>query len=298
LSTLHEAVIAKAVELHLRERGVPPVPFVWAVTGSVARREAVPSSDLDTLLAWDGDDDDPDVRRWMRSFASDVLVTLGACGLAHDVNGVRADDPRFSRSVQAWRSAIAAWAADPWADQADIYLAAVGDARPVWGHAVWRPVAESTTAAHARAPVRSALHRVATAHHPPTGFVRDLVIESSGEHAGTVDLKRGGLVPIASIGRYLGALLPGNPLASADRIRAAAQRGLLGADDAHDLVDALDHIQSLRLGRQASALAAGGDADDHVRPEDLSTLQRRSLRDAFRIVARVQRSLPSPVARP
>ncbi|MGE3812729.1 MAG: putative nucleotidyltransferase substrate binding domain-containing protein [Candidatus Nanopelagicales bacterium] len=298
LSTLQEAVAAKAVELHLRSRGVPPAPFVWAVTGSVARREAVLSSDLDTLLAWEGDDADAEVRRWMRSFAADVLATLGACGLAHDVNGVRADDPRFSRSVDAWREALAGWAADPWSDQADIYLAAVGDARPVWGHAVWGAVAPAVAAAHARASVRTALHRVATSHHPPTGFIRDLVIESSGEHAGSVDLKRGGLLPVASLGRYLAALLPGRPLATSDRLRSAVHRGLIAADDAHDLADALDHIQALRLAHQAAEVAAGLDPDDHVRPDELSTLQRRSLRDAFRIVARVQRALPSPVARP
>jgi CBS domain-containing protein len=298
LSTLQESVVAKAVELHLRARGVPPAPFVWAVTGSVARREAVLSSDLDTLLAWDGDDRDLEVRRWMRSFAADVLATLGACGLAHDVNGVRADDPRFSRSADAWRDAVGGWAADPFSQQADIYLAAVADARPVWGHAVWRPVSDAVAAAHARATVRNALHRAATAHHPPTGFVRDLVIESSGDHAGSVDLKRGGLVPLVAIGRYLGALLPGRASSTAERLRSAHQRGLLPGDDAPDLADALDHIQALRLAHQAAAVAAGEQADDHVRPDELSTLQRRSLRDAFRIVARAQRSLPSPVARP
>lgn len=298
LSTLLEAVVAKAVELHVRERGVPPRPFVWLVTGSVARREAVLSSDLDSLVAWDGGDDDLETKAWMRSLAVDVLVTLGACGLSHDDNGVRADDPRFSRSVDAWVEAVRTWAADPTINQADIYLATLLDARPVWGHATWAPVAAAVEAAHARPYVRNALHRVATGLRPPTGFVRDLVIEDSGEHAGSLDLKRGGFAPVVAMGRYLSALLPGSAAATLDRVRAAAEHGVVDADDARDLLDAFDVVQSARLDHQLAQQRADEQPDDHVRPEALTTLQRRGLRDAFRVVARVQKTLPSPVARP
>ncbi|MGD9957073.1 MAG: putative nucleotidyltransferase substrate binding domain-containing protein [Candidatus Nanopelagicales bacterium] len=298
LSALLEAVVAKAVELHVRERGVPPTPFVWLVTGSVARREAVLSSDLDSLMAWDGADDDPATKAWMRQLAVDVLVTLGACGLGHDDNGVRADDPRFSRSVDAWVEAVRGWADDPTTNQADIYLATLVDARPVWGHAAWAPVSDAIDAAHARPHVRSALHRIATSLRPPTGFVRDLVIEDSGEHAGSLDLKRGGFAPVVAVGRYVSALLPGTAAATVDRVRAAADHGLLDGDDARDLLDAFDVVQAARLDHQLDQQRIGAEPDDHVRPDALTTLERRGLRDAFRVVARVQRALPAPVARP
>jgi CBS domain-containing protein len=298
LSALLEAVVAKAVELHVRERGVPPKPFVWLVTGSVARREAVLSSDLDSLMAWDGADADGETKAWMRQLAVDVLVTLGACGLSHDDNGVRADDPRFSRSVEAWVDAVRTWAEDPTINQADIYLATLLDARPVWGHATWGPVAEAVDVAHQRPYVRNALHRIATGLRPPTGFVRDLVIEDSGEHAGSLDLKRGGFAPVVAIGRYLSALLPASAAATVDRVRAAAEHGLLDAEDARDLLDAFDVVQAGRLDHQLGQQRAGDAPDDHVRPDALTTLQRRGLRDAFRIVTRVQKALPAPDSRP
>ncbi len=299
LSTLLEAVVAKAVELHVRERGVPPKAFAWLVTGSVARREAVLSSDLDSLIAWEGDDDDQPTKTWMRALAADVLVTLDACGLSHDDNGVRADDPRFSRSVDSWLDAVRTWATDPTVGQADIYLATLMDARPVWGHGSWTPVQDAVVAAHGRRYVRSALHRVATGLRPPTGFVRDLVIEDSGEHAGTLDLKRGGFMPVVAIGRYLEAFVPG-PLTSStvDRVRAAAVRGAISDEDARDLVDAFDVVQTERLEHQVAQLGAGETQDDHVRPDSLTTLARRGLRDAFRVVTRVQKALPPPDLQP
>jgi CBS domain-containing protein len=102
-STLIAPLVAKAVDLHVDEIGPAPVPFVWLVTGSVARREAVLSSDLDSLLAWDGTDEH---RPWMRALALGVLTTLAACGLSHDDHGVRADKNLFARSVDSWRDAV------------------------------------------------------------------------------------------------------------------------------------------------------------------------------------------------
>jgi CBS domain-containing protein len=298
LSTLVEAVVARAVELRMRERELPPVPFCWLLTGSIARGEAVFSSDLDCLMAWEGPDDDAGTREWMRALARDVHATLASCGLASDDHGVRADDPRFSRSVDAWRAALLEWADDPTADQADIYLAAVIDARPSWGHATWLPVQQQLRSVLARPLLRHTLHRVALMQRPPTGFMRDLVIEGSGEHAGTLDLKRGGLQPCAAIGRYLGVLVPGSPVTTVDRIRTAAYRGILPEPEAHDLAQALEAVQAARLQHQLAQLDADAAPDDHVSPDLLGTLDRRHLRDAFRVIRQVQQALPSPVARP
>jgi CBS domain-containing protein len=182
--------------------------------------------------------------------------------------------------------------------QGDIYLSALTDAVPVWGHAVWGPVAQALAAAHARPVVRATDHRVATTLRPPTGFVRDLVIESSGEHAGTVDLKRGGAAPVVAVGRYLAALLPAAPAGTAARLRAAAVHGLLRDDEARDLADALAVVQDARLHHQAAQVRQGHAPDDHLRPGELTTLGRRGLRDAFRVVARAQRALPAPAVLP
>ena len=70
-SILVQSLVSRVIALVLAERGNPPVPFAWLVTGSAARREMVPSSDLDSLLAWDGSDDDEDIA------ALDVVLRVG-----------------------------------------------------------------------------------------------------------------------------------------------------------------------------------------------------------------------------
>ena len=52
-SVVLDALTRRLVELAVRDAGDPPVPFTWFALGSLARREAVPSSDVDSALAWE-----------------------------------------------------------------------------------------------------------------------------------------------------------------------------------------------------------------------------------------------------
>jgi len=290
-SVLVESVLGRVVALCLAQREIPPVPFAWLVTGSLSRREMVPSSDLDSLIAWDGPDDDEDVQRWMVSFAADVLAALSRCGIRHDKNGVRADDFRFARSAGAWQTAVAQWARDPTARQGDIYLAALFDAAPTWGDRIWTPVRRDLETTLRSPLVRRAFARVAAAHRPPTGFARDLVIEASGEHRGTLDIKAGGVKPVVEIGRYL-AVLCGCPAPETlGRLEAARAAGLLPGEEVDDLVEVLLLLTAVRLDHQTGLIGRGGEPDDHIAPGELSSLSRRHLRDALRVVSRAQRQI-------
>jgi CBS domain-containing protein len=290
-SVLVQSLVSRVITLVLAERGKAPVPFAWLVTGSAARREMVPSSDLDSLLAWDGQDNDEDVRRWMLSFASDVIGVVEQCGVRHDANGVRADDWRFSRSVGAWRGAVQRWASDPTVEQGAIYLAALVDATPVWGDEVWTSVRGEVDVARRMPVVRRVFGHVAAAHRPPTGFVRDLVIEASGEHRGTLDLKSGGLAPIVDIGRHLAALCGSSCPDTLGRLEAARSSGVLPEREFGDLREALLFLMSVRIEHQVALVAEGRQPDDHLAPSELAGLSRRHLRDALRVTARALRQI-------
>jgi len=69
--------------------------------------------------------------------------------------------------------------------------------------------------------------------------------------------------------------------------------GALEPANARTLEEAYDLFTALRLEHQIQQLERGDEPDDHVDPKDLSELTRRYLRDAFREVAAVQKSLSS-----
>ena len=76
-----------------------------------------------------------------------------------------------------------------------------------------------------------------------------------------------------------------------ERLRAAAAAGTLSAADAHSLEDAFRLISNLRVEHQVGQLRAGEPPDDHLSPDELSTLRRAQLREAFRAVSSIQRRL-------
>jgi CBS domain-containing protein len=133
--------------------------------------------------------------------------------------------------------------------------------------------------------------RLALASKPPTGFMRDIVVEGSGERRGTFDIKHGGLLPIVDLARYAGLRAELRLTSTVERLRAAGEAGTLEPAQARTLEEAYDLFAALRLEHQVRQLESGLEPDDHLDPGDLNSLTRHYLRDAFREVAAVQRSL-------
>jgi CBS domain-containing protein len=144
-----------------------------------------------------------------------------------------------------------------------------------------------------RARLLPSMLRLALAPRVPTGFRGNIVVESSGEHSGTFDIKHGGLLPVVDIARFAALKAGATVTATIERLRAASELGAIEGADARTLEEAYDLFSALRLEHQIQQLERGDEPDDYVDPKELSELTRRYLRDAFREVAAVQKSLSS-----
>ena len=136
------------------------------------------------------------------------------------------------------------------------------------------------------------LLRYSTTARPPVGFVRNFVVEHSGENRGQLNLKAGGLVPIASLGRWI-AIVTGNDRGTTiTRLRRGQDEGLLTTDETDTLIRAFEYIYGLLLDHEITAIRDGAPAPTTwIAPRELDTLTRRYLREAFRAVAEVQTRL-------
>ena len=133
--------------------------------------------------------------------------------------------------------------------------------------------------------------RLALAAKPPTGFRRDIVVEGSGDQKGTFDIKHGGQLPIVDLARYAALKAEVRVTPTLDRLHAAAAEGVLKETEARVLEEAYDLFSTLRLEHQVAQLEQGLEPDDRIDPKQLDPLTRRYLRDAFREVAALQRTL-------
>jgi CBS domain-containing protein len=294
-SVVGDALTRRMIELVIRDRGAPARPFTWLALGSFARREAVPSSDVDSALVWpdggDGELADPAAAREARAIAERVLAGLAACGFPADRKGAVASNPLFARSHAGWAAAIGSWLDDPTQDKALILVSLIVDGRPVWGVRHDPALQDVFRSAREHPDLLRLLALFALAHRPPTGFLRDFVVEHSGERRGRLDLKAGGLVPIADLARWAGMAAGVASGSTPARLQAAAQAGTLDGGDARTLEEAFEFLLWLRLDHQVDQIRAGVAPDDHVRPAGLSRVVRGSLKEVFRAVASVQRRI-------
>jgi CBS domain-containing protein len=288
-SVVLDALTRRLIELALAARSEAPAEFAWLALGSQARREAAPSSDVDSAVVWFGDVPEERARGYLHELARDVVAGLERCGLRIDSHGASAADVLFVRSLESWTRVARSWIEQPTQEQALILVSALADSRPVWGVHSGSPVADTFRAGRTRPQLLRLLARFALSYKPPTGFLRGLVVEHDGEHRGRLDLKRGGLLPIVGLARWAGMAAGVAGASTLERLRAAADAGTLPPSDVHTLEDAYELFSELRIEHQVEQLRAGVEPDDYLDPRDLSALTRSYLREAFRAVASVQR---------
>jgi CBS domain-containing protein len=277
------------LELEVGAAQQPVGSFAWLALGSQARREMVPSSDIDSAVVWFGEADDAEVGPRLRSLAAKVVGDLEACGMRPDPHAACASNPAFVRSVGSWQDAVRSWIDDPTQEKALILASVLVDSRPVWGVHTGTPVADTFRLVEPGSVLLRMLARFALSHRPPTGFLRGLVVEHGGEHRGRLDLKHGGVIPIVDLARWAGMAAGVTSASTIERLRAAGTAGTLPAADAQTLEDAFELIAALRMQHQVRQLRAGDTPDDYVDPAELSGLTRSHLKEAFRAVASVQK---------
>jgi CBS domain-containing protein len=288
-SVVVDALTRRVLELEVGAAQQPFGSFAWLALGSQARREMVPSSDIDSAVVWFGDAQDVDVGPGLRSLAAEVVGDLEACGMRPDPHAASASNPAFVRSVSSWQGAVRSWIDDPAQEKALILASVLVDSRPVWGVHTGTPVADTFRLVEPGSVLLRMLARFALSHRPPTGFLRGLVVEHGGEHRGRLDLKHGGVIPIVDLARWAGMAAGVTSASTIERLRAAGSAGTLPASDAQTLEDAFELIAALRMQHQIRQLRVGEPPDNYVDPAQLSDLTRSHLKEAFRAVASVQK---------
>jgi CBS domain-containing protein len=337
-SVVLDALTGRLVELAVADAGDPPAEFTWFALGSLARREAVPSSDVDSALAWQDEGAGPAAGGYMARVASAVDEGLRACGVQPDAHGASASNPLFARSLASWRAAARSLSENPTREQALILVSMITDSRPLWGSGMGArgpgtrsagaegtgtegdgaggagpghagaggatpghagadaPVAETLWQERQHPELLRLLARFALSFRPPTGFLRDFVVEHSGERRGQLDIKHGGLIPIVDLARWAGMAAGAPSGSTVERLRAAEAAGTLESPEARTLMEAFGFVFSLRLDHQVTQLRRGEMPDDYIDPKTLNPLARSYLREAFRAVASVQSGLANELS--
>ncbi|OBB96908.1 putative nucleotidyltransferase substrate binding domain-containing protein [Mycolicibacterium peregrinum] len=260
----------------------------WYASGSVGRGDALPGSDLETLVVRSSDVT-PDSAL---AQAAHVHELLGCCGFRADDNGAVASRVRFNRTAQDWGTGIGGWAADPSADRGVVMIGLLADAVPV-GPAVGDSPdlrEQAGIAVRAQPTALAAMLQDAT-------FARAYIpsrLRTLTSVDVRVDIKHAAVDPVVRIARWAALSCGSDALLTADRIGAAAGTRYLDPDDARALAKCHAIGSSIRW-RARAACWDPADSDDrideHVELSDLSPQDRTALRSIGRELTGVRRKL-------
>lgn len=285
-----DALTRRLLQLAEGELGPAPCAYAWLAFGSQARHEQSVLSDQDNglLLADDGAADDP----WFERLARFVNDGLHACGFSRCPGNVMASNPMWRQPLRGWRRHFDGWIERPEA-KALMHAALFFDLRAAAGDESLALALQAHVLARLRGNevVLALLAANALRNVPPLGFFRGFVLVRGDEHADTLDLKRGGMMPIVELARIHALAAGSTALGTVERLREAAERRTLSRGGAEDLEDALAFVSTLRARHQAEQIKRGLPPDNHVRPDELSPLERSQLKDAFAVIRRQQEAL-------
>jgi CBS domain-containing protein len=284
LASAWSTVLRHAVAAGVRMAG--PAPWTWFVSGSAARGEAVPGSDVETMVVLTDDVDDAD-KAGLLDRAAHVHALLERCGILGDANGVLASRPRFCRRQRSWAEGIERWAAEPERDRGVVMTGLMADADGLEPDAggLLRDLAVSAAAAHY--PVRQAMVQDATAVRATVPSRLRLFV-SSGD---AVDVKRAVIDPVVKIARWAALSTGSTALPTRERLARGQAGGLLDADDAALLQEAHLWLLRFRWRGHLAALRTGRPVGDVVSLGELSPQDRAALRGVARDVSGVMRKL-------
>ncbi|MER3410627.1 MAG: hypothetical protein C4306_11245 [Thermoleophilia bacterium] len=221
-----------------------------------------------------------------------MCAGLAQCGFPPDTNNVLASNRLWRMSKSEWLRTVRECFETP--DRSHLTRATVAfDFRQVAGSLDIVPELVSIMRQTPRHPdfVR-ALARTAAGYRPPLGF-RGTIVPAKDKEApdGTIDIKRGGMLPVVNIARFYALSSQVTISATLDRLVAVEDLGVLKHEEATALAEAFSVAWRVRLEHQGEQVSTGVAPDNYVNPDRLPVLTRSLLREALRTIAQAQERL-------
>ena len=289
MSHIGTAFVKRLLQLAEEKYGAPPIPYCFIALGSQAREEQTIKTDQDNALILSDKYDKQIHGEYFEALTDWVCRHLDDCGYDLCSGDSMASNPRWRQPLSVWKENFSEWIQKPKAE-ALLRLSIFFDLRGVYG--------DKTLALQLNQHIRreaqqhsgflTFMARNANQRKPPLGFFRQFVLDGEGKQSRTFNLKERGIAPIIDIVRVHALACGSDKLNTLERIEDIEAAGLLPDGRAKDLALALEMIGMVRIRHQKEQIEAGEEPNNHVNPENLSSFEKRHLRDAFHIVSRQQ----------
>jgi len=289
MSHIGTAFVKRLLQLAEDQFGKAPVPYCFVALGSQAREEQIIKTDQDNALILSDKYDESLHGEYFEKLSEWVCQNLDKCGYDLCSGDIMASNPRWRQPISVWKQYFTDWIREPKAE-ALLRLSIFFDLRGIYGDKTLATKLNRHIRAEAKAHsgFLTFMARNANQRKPPLGFFRQFVLDGEGKQSRTFNLKERGIAPIIDIVRVHALAIGSDKLNTLERLEDIEAEGLLPDGRAKDLALALEMIGMVRIRHQKDQIDASETPNNHVNPANLSSFEKRHLRDAFDIVSRQQ----------
>jgi CBS domain-containing protein len=285
VAAVTDTLTQRLIELYMAEHEPPQVPWAWLAFGSQGRCDQTLYSDQDNGLLLD-DHITPSDRDWFAGLARWVCDGLAACGIPYCPGDIMASNPKWRLTQSEWERRFRDWVDAP-TPEGVMHSMIFFDSRCVAGHQALynrhrQQIAQLGQESQFLAQIGGIVVRIPV----PLGLF-DRFRTQRKDGAESIDIKKLGIAVANDLVR-LQALQAGLTEApTLARLQALSGRRGQAQEDLDNLTEAWRVLTDIRLRWQLSDMARVS-APNHIQPDRLSTLERRQLKAAFRILKRSQ----------
>ena len=298
ISGINDALIRSAVaraqdEMRAEGHEPPPERFCWLSFGSEGREEQLLRTDLDNAIVYEDPPEDraAAVKTYYLALGTKAIDVLVHAGFERCPGNIMASNPELTLPLADWKRKFTKLVRTP-EPKALMYASIFFDLRGVDG---LTDLADELTR-HIFAEIdREPMFLTFLAHNaqgnpPPLSFFRGFVLERSGEHADTFDIKARAMMPIADAARVLAYDLRLDFHGStSDRFHRIGEKEPTLESLSNEAAMAYDILMRIRAQEGFRTKTSGR----YVDIERLNKLERQSLRNTFGVVEDLQRKLAS-----
>lgn len=226
---------------------------------------------------------------YFRQFTRFVCDGLAACGYVHCPGEMMAMTDQWRQPRRQWARYFHQWVNKP-EPKALMLTCVFFDLRAVHGKTDLLETLRREVLQRTRGNSIFLAFMVGNAlkHRPPLGLFGNISLIRGGDHAGTLDFKHTGVVPIVDLARVYALAGAEEAVNTQDRLEVAARTGEVSEQSARDLRDAFEFLAKLRIAHQARQTAQGLPADNFLALDELSNFERSHLKEAFSVVHTLQ----------
>lgn len=290
LSAGTDRITQRIIEQGFTRIGDPPVPFAFLALGSEGRKEQTLTTDQDNALIYaDPDDQTETVRNYFMQLTEFINQSLDQTGYALCPGQVMASNPAWCQSLSQWKKTLKTWVKEANPTQL-LDVSIFFDFRMIYGDLTMVDALQSHIYEISKNQSVFFYHlaQQSLQFKPPLDVFGNIQFNEKGPQSGhTIDLKKC-LMPIITFGRVYALKHQIDDRETLKRINQLAQKQVISIEANQKTAEAFRELARLRLKNQARLIASGAHPHNHLMEEDLSAVEKGTLRKVLGHISELQ----------